>query len=228
MGYADLAVTKGNDSRGINVGILSKFPLKRVLSHADMPVPVPGEATPRKLARDLLQATVEAPGGDLEVFVVHLKSSHIPNGHEIADMARKAGVSFDEMKAKLLGEAAEKREAEAVVVRQYVAEWNAANPGKPSVLLGDGNDVPTSKTVQILLGLDDQGEKLHNLVADELGPEAYTHHSPGGFQSEIDQLDVDDDLLKKVVPGSTTIVRTQETEAASDHRPPRFTVDPTR
>jgi endonuclease/exonuclease/phosphatase family metal-dependent hydrolase len=214
--------------RGINVGILSRFPLKRVLTHTDLMVHVPGEMEPRKLARDLLQATVEAPGGDLEAFVVHLKSSHIPNGHEIADMARKAGVSFDEMKAKLLEKAAVQREAESDVIRAYVREWNDANPGKPSVLLGDGNDVPTSKTVQILLGAHDQGEKMHNLVADELGPEAYTHHSPGGWQSEIDQLDVDDDLLKKVVPGSTTIVKTPETEAASDHRPSRFTVDPTR
>ncbi|MDB5099775.1 MAG: uncharacterized protein JWM80_4196 [Cyanobacteria bacterium RYN_339] len=228
MGYVDLAVSKGNDTRGINVGIMSQFPLKRVLSHADLLVQVPGEAEPRKMARDLLQATVQAPGGDLEVFVVHLKSSHIPNGHEIADMAQKAGISFDEMKASLLEKAAVQREAESESVRGFVREWNEANPGKPSVLLGDGNDVPTSKTVQILLGMHDQGEKMHNLVADELGPEAFTHHSPGGWQSEIDQLDVDDDLLKQVVPGSTTIVKTPETEAASDHRPSRFTVNPAR
>ncbi|MBM3275382.1 MAG: endonuclease/exonuclease/phosphatase family protein, partial [Candidatus Sericytochromatia bacterium] len=92
LGYQFLSVTRGNDTRGINVGILSRLPVKRVQSHANLPVHVPGRAQPERLSRDLLQATIAAPGGDIEIFVVHQKSLRIPPGHEIAEMARRRGL----------------------------------------------------------------------------------------------------------------------------------------
>ena len=225
MGYRFAAVTKGNDTRGINVGILSRLPLTSVTSHVNMPIlGNPGA----HMSRDLLHATVQTAGGEVDAFVIHLKSSRIMPGRQIAELAQRQGRPFETVKAELMADAVRKREAEAFTVRDFVSRLEARNPERQVILIGDGNDVPGSKTVRILLGELDDAADYRSLIATE-APGKATHHSGDGIHSsQIDQLDVDPDLNKMFVPGSLRILTTPEAAAASDHFPARAVFDPRR
>jgi endonuclease/exonuclease/phosphatase family metal-dependent hydrolase len=228
LGYQFLSVTRGNDSRGINVGILSRLPVRRVQSHTNLPVQVPGNAQPERLSRDLLQATIAAPGGDIEVFVVHQKSLRIPSGHEIAKKARRRGVPFEVVKAEEQAETLAKQEGEAWAVRDFIRGYQRDNPGAKIALVGDGNNVPDSKPIRILLGHLDDDPKLHHVLLEDLGPGAVTHESPHGHMSEIDQLDLSPALRELTVPGSVEILRSEAARVSSDHFPAKVAIDPAR
>jgi hypothetical protein len=100
--YNHLVVVEGNDARGIDVGVLSKLPLVRHVSHAELRFEdVPGAWTPalasflrdewrkrgkaegkpepaptdRLFRRDCLRVDVEKDGRPLSLFVCHFKAN---------------------------------------------------------------------------------------------------------------------------------------------------------
>ncbi|MBC7545454.1 MAG: hypothetical protein H7338_22225 [Candidatus Sericytochromatia bacterium] len=77
MGYRNLVLIKGNDTRGIDVGLMSPFPVTGIKSHKGVTFPVPDQPAPQKLGRDLLQASIKLPGGDDFSFCLRGCKRHI-------------------------------------------------------------------------------------------------------------------------------------------------------
>ena len=117
--YPHVMVIDGNDDRGIDVGILSRFPIERIQSHVDDPSPL--AAGSGVFSRDCPEYDVVLPNGDrLIVLPNHFKSKR--NG--------------DDQQSK------DRRQAQATRAHEIAL---AALARSPLVLLGgDLNDVPGS------------------------------------------------------------------------------------
>ena len=123
MGY-EVVLVEGNDTRGIDVAILSRIPVGPVTSYRHLRFQ-DAEGKEQHFQRDLLQVRLE---GDFQadVFVVHLKSQY---GAEAADLIR---------------------EAEATAIAKIVKTHLLAKPRARLILTGDFNEVPEEKTLAIL------------------------------------------------------------------------------
>jgi hypothetical protein len=84
LAYSHLMVIDGNDQRGIDLGILSQFPISEIRSHVDDPAPNGG----RLFSRDCPEFDVILPSGDRLILVPnHLKSKR--NGNDQASQDRR-------------------------------------------------------------------------------------------------------------------------------------------
>jgi endonuclease/exonuclease/phosphatase family metal-dependent hydrolase len=121
--YPHWMVVDGNDPRGIDLGILSRFPIVEIRSHVDDPAPTGG----RLFSRDCPEFDIILPGGDrLVILPNHLKSKR--NGND--------QVSQDRRRAQAQG-------AHDIAT--------AALSRSPLVLLGgDLNDTPDSPALASL------------------------------------------------------------------------------
>lgn len=123
--YPYLMVVDGNDERGIDVGILSRFPIDTVRSHVHEPNP---SGNGRLFSRDCPEYDVLLPGGErLVVIPNHLKSKR--NGNDTASQARRL---------------AQAKRAHAIAVA-------ALDRSKYVVVAGDMNDSPESAAIAPLL-----------------------------------------------------------------------------
>jgi endonuclease/exonuclease/phosphatase family metal-dependent hydrolase len=108
-------VIDGNDPRGIDVGLLSKFPIHGIWSHI-----FDGTAQSRTFSRDCLEVEVELPSGQMMYTLCnHLKSRGY--GSQAANDAR--------------------RERQAEALRDILGHYNLASDWV--VVAGDMNDSPT-------------------------------------------------------------------------------------
>ncbi len=199
MGYRHIVLIEGNDQRGIDVALISKFPVVNVKSHKDVTFAIPGVPGPSKFSRDVLQATVKAPNGyTFTVFVNHLKSQH---GDDPADVRRKA---------------------EAGALRDIVRSFEQKNPKANYVVLGDLNDIPDSPTLTELVR-HPQSPKLHDVLAP-LAPKDYTYY-PIKYRSRIDYLLLSQGMINEYVPNSAWIKKGTAAFQASDHLPAEIWID---
>lgn len=84
--YPHGMVVDGNDERGIDLGILSRFPIVEIRSHVDDPAPGPGGGP--LFSRDCPEYDVILPDGErLVILANHLKSKR--NGNDIASQNRR-------------------------------------------------------------------------------------------------------------------------------------------
>ncbi len=124
--FAHIELIEGNDFRGIDVGILSRFPIIAATSHRQMPLE--GE---HRFARDFPVFRLQlAAGRSLDVGVVHLKSKR--------------------------GKAAESdawRRAEALAIAEIVARRRKLEPELPLLVMGDFNDRRDAATLAPIFGL---------------------------------------------------------------------------
>ena len=82
--YPHFMVIDGNDDRGIDVGIMSRFPILQIRSHVDDPEPAGGEL----FSRDCPEYDILLPSGErLVVLPNHLKSKR--NGNDQASQDRR-------------------------------------------------------------------------------------------------------------------------------------------
>lgn len=129
MGYKAVELIEGNDNRGIDVAILSRFPLGPVVSYRHITLPDSTASRQRRFSRDLLEVHVRPDGAPaFTVFVAHLKSR---SGGKTATLQRLA---------------------EARAIRQI---WDAKLKSTPKanfVFLADMNDNAQSATFRILQG----------------------------------------------------------------------------
>ena len=73
--YPHSVLIEGNDRRGSDVAILSKYPLKNVVSHREHIFKRKDNGEDMQFRRDLLRADVELPNAPpLRVYAVHFKS----------------------------------------------------------------------------------------------------------------------------------------------------------
>ena len=139
--YPHLMCVDGNDARGIDVGILSRFPVVSVRSHID-----DLDAKGTIFSRDCCEYEVLLPGGkSLVVLANHFKSK----GY--GSMA-----ASDEKRRRQATRVAEIYKA-AVKRSEYVA------------VVGDLNDTPDSKPLAPIKGTDLKDISEHNLWKGDVG-----------------------------------------------------------
>lgn len=75
-GYNYLAAQRTNSGRGINMGVISRYPITRLASHRFLEFTNP--AAPERVwrfARDAMQITLDVNGQNVDIFNLHLKSN---------------------------------------------------------------------------------------------------------------------------------------------------------
>lgn len=195
-----VVLVEGNDSRGIDVGIITRLQVLDVKSHKDAVVALPsGEKT--VLSRDLLEVKLKANDNYVFTsFVTHLKSHH---GGDIADI---------------------RREAEAETVRKIVSDFSKQNPNANFTLSGDFNDIYSTKALKPILKSD---LNLTDIIFKDLGTAnyVYTYH-PVKFRSRIDYILVSPGMMKEYINKSVFIHKISDINSnkfifleASDHLP---------
>ena len=142
-------VTKGivsqqsNDSRGIDLGLLSSLPLGRIISHRFNEFPTP-EGKTRRFSRDCVQVEVldrHRTTVLVTVFVCHFKSKY----SRFDPVSEKRKYQDDQKKSD------DKREGEANEVVRIIQSELTARTDR-FVVLGDLNDTPESQALAVLTG----------------------------------------------------------------------------
>ena len=142
-GYPHLLLLEGNDNRGIDVALMSKYPIENPVSHKETTFKVEGETKKGHFLRDVLQADIEMPGKmPVRFFVTHFASKL---GGQRSDRLRKA---------------------EAKAAREIIQKETANFPGQRYVLMGDFNDTPDSPAVKTFTTPDKDGWAMRDVFAD--------------------------------------------------------------
>ena len=132
--YPHVAYVRGNDERGIQLGILSKYPLNQVVTHKDSEFPLADGSGSARFSRDFLRVDVntdEDPDTELTVYNTHSKSR------------RPAEAGQVDSDTKRLSEAKAMREIAEREMKPY--------PSRLFVLTGDYNDNTDDASVQAIL-----------------------------------------------------------------------------
>lgn len=158
--YPHAALVEGNDSRMIDVGVLSKLPIGTIVSHQT--AVHPAEPTRRIFSRDLLQVEILDPSGDklFNLYNTHLKSHFVP---------------FDEDQEEGAALSNELRRRQAETIARIITRME--RPQSKFVLTGDMNDPPDSESLQPMLTADNQ--PLTNALADPVETRPAKPETPG-------------------------------------------------
>lgn len=209
-GYQHIAVTRGNDGRGINLGIISRLPIDSITSYRWQTLRLPGETRTWRFARDLFHAKVELPDGRLlHAFCVHYKSKRSMPGDE-------ESVSW--------------RTAEALRTREIIDKVLADDPEALVVLGGDLNSNPGEPPMKVILGEDAEGNPspLTDLHKDIPAAERITLPSTRYPNTIIDYIITSPAMTKRYIPGSAGLITDAELVKGSDHYPVYASFDLTK
>jgi len=139
------------DPRNIDVGLLSRFPVREVRSHIDER----DNQGDRIFSRDCLEAEVALPGGStLTLFINHLKSKYV---------RRRANETDQHYHGRILA-SHNRRQAQAQAVADYVEARFTAQEHAQTLyaVVGDFNDTPESPYVAPLVN----SARLTDLLAE--------------------------------------------------------------
>jgi len=193
--YPHLLLLEGNDNRGIDVALMSKYPIQNPVSHKDTTFKVEGEKKKGRFLRDVLQADIEMPGKiPVRLFVTHFASKL---GGQRSDRLRKA---------------------EAKAAREIIQKETANFPGQRYVLMGDFNDTPESPAVKTFTTPDQGGWAMRDVFAD--APEAVSYPTDEESaakwgRKKIDQILVSPQLMENF--RSHQVHHHPADQQASDH-----------
>ena len=137
--YPHIALVEGNDSRLIDVGILSKLPIGTIVSHQT--AVHPNEPNRRVFSRDLLQVEILGNNGKklFTIYNTHLKSHFVPSGEDPVQGAIDAN---------------NRRKRQAETISRIVSRME--RPNGRFILTGDMNDPPDSEFLAPMLTVDNQ------------------------------------------------------------------------
>ncbi|MDI9384442.1 MAG: endonuclease/exonuclease/phosphatase family protein [Verrucomicrobiota bacterium] len=192
--HADLG--QGSDSVR-HVGILSRFPLRKVSDHVDATFRLSGERL--HTSRAIQEVLVEVgPDYSLRLINVHLKSKR---AHPLGEQAM--------------------RNAEARVVREAVEAVLAANPNENLMVLGDFNDTKNTTPLEIIRGDSGPGVKLADVWARDDRRETWTQNwRYQDIYSRFDFALFSPGLRPEIIErGCFLPANTETVWRASDHRP---------
>lgn len=211
LGYTHLASIDAGDERGIEQGVLSRFPISSAVNWpglalegaqpdltGDRANPLAGQPlhfhrSPLKVVIEVSTAEAEAAGGPptskaytLTLFVVHLKS----------------GRFYDYW-----------RSAEAAGLMKLVSDAQSADPDANIAVLGDFNAIPDDTPVQTVVS-----GGLIDLFSDLRGDGAETRYITHESGRSIDYIFVNPGLRSEVVASSRFILGTPARPAGMDYR----------
>jgi endonuclease/exonuclease/phosphatase family metal-dependent hydrolase len=190
--YKHVRLLEGNDVRGIDVALLSRYPVPKAIGHAkDIFKGVAPDTNNYGFSRDCLEATIEpAAGRRLILLINHLRATD--------------GTDYAESVAR--------REAQAQRVREIADATLKAQPDANLAVVGDLNDTPDSKTIQLLR---DGSPKLHDLLTLVPASQRYTHAK----KSQLDYILAAPGLSADLIQGSVTADHASVFGNTSDHFP---------
>lgn len=197
LGYTYVASVDAGDARGIEQGVLSRYPIKNVENWPGLklsgvhPEKAPdGEpGSPLVLHRSPLKVDVilgdeSGKHETLTLFVVHHKSGF---------------------------KSAYWREAEAAKVIELVKAQETAHPDRPIAVLGDFNAMPDQASVQTYLS----GGLVDALAGRTEGDPAWITHESGRI---IDLILCNEVFSQHIVPGSAFVMGVPARPEGSDWR----------
>ncbi|MGB0767979.1 MAG: endonuclease/exonuclease/phosphatase family protein [Phycisphaeraceae bacterium] len=214
-GYEYVACQRTNSSRGINLGIISKLPIKRLASHRFLTLAHPDESDRTwRFARDAMQITLDVEGADLHVFNVHLKSNSSRPGDE------------NSMKW---------RTAEAIALKRLIRTIVSDAPDALVLAMGDFNsnlerrpeqDRPWPATAYLRQPERD-GTQLLNDAHDGIPfDKRTTIRGSGRYPAAVfDYIYASPALHQRLVKGSASVIRDKAMTLGSDHQPIVATYD---
>ncbi|MEM6258558.1 MAG: endonuclease/exonuclease/phosphatase family protein [Planctomycetota bacterium] len=214
-GYKYIACQRTNSGRGINLGIISRLPIKRLTSHRFMELKHPDvpERT-WKFARDAMLITLDVGGTDLHLFNLHLKSNSSRPGDENSRFWRTS---------------------EAIAVKQLVSEMVKKDPDALVLALGDFNSNIETRPEQPrpwpatehIRKPEADGTQLLNDAHDGIDYGDRTT-LPGGDRYPavvFDYIYATPKLHTMLVKGSAKVISDPELTSGSDHHPLYATYD---
>lgn len=223
--YRHIALVEGNDSRMIDVGVLSKLPFGPITSyqaavHDDDPVrPV--------FSRDLLRIEILNENRTQKLFSLyntHLKSHFVPRDEDQEEGTKRAN---------------ERRQRQAEKISEIISR--AERPNSSFILTGDMNDPPDSEFLKPMLTVDGQPlfhglqnpEETRPPKAENEGPGpqttawTYRRNPPGPTPPEFTLLDQIwlSPSLKDQISGAHIDRRSKHGGDGSDHDPAWIDLD---
>jgi endonuclease/exonuclease/phosphatase family metal-dependent hydrolase len=188
--YEHAKLIEGNDPRGIDLAILSRIPLDKVVSHKNDKFLKKGTSTPfYNYSRDCLEVHMTRNGRHVVLLGVHFKSKDSDDP--------------------------DKRLAEAQHTRVIANGLAQADPSAAILILGDFNDAPGSATLDAILN----GTPPFFEVADEVPENDRWTYKFGGKLFLIDHILANPTIHDMLDPTSVKILHTKSASAASDHAP---------
>ncbi|MBS2040159.1 endonuclease/exonuclease/phosphatase family protein [bacterium] len=194
--YQHVALVPSNDRSGLNLALISKFPITKVVSHKNDRISKPdGQVT--QFSRDFLRFDVDVNGEAVTVYNTHAKARlGDPNSEQ-------------------------QRLAEASAGRAIVLKDMAAFPSRLFVVTGDMNDNTHNRSVQTLVRGDGRGPTLKDSLEGKPREEQLTWLVPGlnGHDQRGHQFDhvlYPAHQQSKFV-GSQVHSRAKNADLASDH-----------
>jgi len=188
-------LVQGNDPRGINLGVLSRWPLDQVVSHRADTFGKGRPGGPFRYARDCLEIHLTYSGRRTVLLAVHFKSKVPPDDPE-------------------------KRLAEAVHTRTIADDISDLDPAAAILILGDFNDGPESPAV---LAVQGEGPNRYADTAASL-PGAWTYEHSGQHEL-LDHQMANPILASTLDRATIQIRHDGSQREASDHAPLAATYD---
>lgn len=194
LGYRETILIEGNDpERGIDVALLSRFPVVQTISHAAETWNDAQGHSRRLFSRDCLECYLTVPSGEtLVVLVNHFKS-------------KRGGVE----------ETQPLRAAQAARVRQIADDLMVRH--SLVAVVGDLNDSADSPALAPLLS----DAALTDLAAQDVPADHCYTFVHAGQPERIDFILASPALQAQFVPGSVFIPHSVWARKASDHAPVR-------
>lgn len=199
LGYRYVVAGQSNDGRGIRVGVLSRLPIRKVVSYRLRDLTLPNAPGRWRFARDLTQVTIEVnETRELHLLAVHYKSKRDSTGDP---------------------NSARWRLAEAIETRKVVDElFVDAGPNAWVAVVGDFNDTPESSPLVAVQGDATSPSHLLDVHRNLPASERITYlREP--YRSTIDYILVSRAMAARLVAGSARVLGEDESLAGSDHAP---------
>jgi endonuclease/exonuclease/phosphatase family metal-dependent hydrolase len=179
-----------------HVALASRYPIVSRQSAADVSYIL--DNVPQKVRRGFLDVTIEPePGYRLRLVGVHLKSKlDAPGGEALL------------------------RRNEAHLLRKYIVGILRETPEVNLLVYGDFNSTKDEPALLEIVGERGGAESLRDLAPADAVGDRWTHYwTTADVYSRIDYLFASRGLWPEIAKGKSTVHRSANGHAASDHRP---------